>query len=261
MLSDDFLSIDTPENVVFGYEVVGIGSRFMAALVDTLIIFALQLVALFGVALAFNLLGGGEVAEGWVVAVYGLVSFALLWGYYIYFEMQWNGRSPGKKAVGITVIRKDGTPITLAESIIRNLVRPVDFMPFAYGLGIVTMFIDGRSRRLGDIAAGTLVVRVPDEVTLASLAQKDSVPTRFRAPGAAETAVNDWPLHHIPEANILLAEDFLRRRTEINNEAPLVRQILDKLLAPMNIPGHTISDQDALHVLARIVKLYREKGE
>ncbi|MCA9999919.1 MAG: RDD family protein, partial [Anaerolineales bacterium] len=258
-VSDDFLSIDTPENVVFGYEVVGIGSRFMAALMDTLIIFGLQLVALFGLGLAFRLLGEGDIVQGWAVAAYGLVSFVLLWGYYIYFELRWNGRSPGKKAVGITVIRKDGTPITLAESVIRNLVRLVDFMPFAYGAGVVTMFIDGRSRRLGDMAAGTLVVRVPDEVTLASLAHKASVPTRFRAPGVAETAVNDWPIYHIPETDILLAEEFLRRRIEINNEAPLIRPILNKLLAPMNIPGQTVSDDDALHVLARIVKLYREK--
>jgi uncharacterized RDD family membrane protein YckC len=259
MIPDDFLAIDTPENVVFGYEVVGIGSRFMAALLDTLIILGLQLVALLGVVLAFNLLGEGETARGWAVAAYGLLSFVLLWGYYIYFELRWNGRSPGKKAVGIRVIRQDGTPITLAESAIRNLVRLVDFMPFAYGAGVVMMFIDGRSRRLGDMAAGTLVVRVPEEVTLASLGQAAQTPTRFRAPGMAETAVNDWPIYHIPATDITLAEDFLRRRYEINNEAPLVRQILDKLLAPMNIPSHTVSDNDALHVLARIVKLYRER--
>ncbi|MEK7327557.1 MAG: RDD family protein, partial [Chloroflexota bacterium] len=94
----------------------------------------------------------------WLVAIFGLISFAFFWGYYILFEMLWNGQSPGKRWVGLRVIRTDGTPITLTESIIRNLVRLVDFLPAYYGVGVVTMFINEQSRRLGDLAAGTLVV-------------------------------------------------------------------------------------------------------
>ncbi len=96
--------------------------------------------------------------SSWIVAILGLISFILLWGYYIFFEILWNGQSPGKRWVGLRVIRIDGTPITLSESIIRNLVRIIDFLPTAYGVGVVTMFINTNSRRVGDLAAGTIVV-------------------------------------------------------------------------------------------------------
>lgn len=169
---DEFLNIDTPENVVFGYEVVGIGSRFLAALIDTTII-GLLLLATNAILILVFVGGFNDLssASSFVLAVLSLLSFAFFWGYYIFFEMTWNGSLPGKRQVGIRVIRADGTPITLAESVIRNLVRLVDFLPGAYGLGLVTMFIDSKARRLGDLAANTLVVRVQTAVSLESLAK------------------------------------------------------------------------------------------
>ena len=182
---DEFLNIDTPENVVFGYEVVGIGSRFLAALIDTLIIgfllIATNAILILVFVGGFNNLSS---ASSIVIALISLISFAFFWGYYIFFEMTWNGSSPGKRQVGIRVIRADGTPITLAESVIRNLVRLIDFLPGAYGLGLVTMFIDGKARRLGDLAANTLVVREQTAVSLESLSQitAPSNPVVSRAP-------------------------------------------------------------------------------
>ncbi|VAW40954.1 hypothetical protein MNBD_CHLOROFLEXI01-2081, partial [hydrothermal vent metagenome] len=184
---DEFLTIDTPENVVFGYEVVGIGSRFLAALIDTTII-ALLLTAVYAL-IGFAFFRSTDSSlNSFLIALLSLISFSFFWGYYIFFEMRWNGSTPGKRQVGIRVIRGDGTPITLAESVIRNLVRIIDFMPLAYGLGMVTMFIDGKARRLGDLAANTLVVREETAVSLESLNQSDSKsnPVVSRAPGAAE---------------------------------------------------------------------------
>src|SRR5262249_33255826 len=119
----------------------------------------------------------GDTTTGlaWLLAVFGLVAFAFLWGYYIFFEMAWNGQSPGKRWVGLRVMRLDGTPLTLSESIIRNLVRLVDFLPAYYGVGVVAMFISSQSRRLGDLAAGTVVVHDRAAVTLASLAASAQV--------------------------------------------------------------------------------------
>ncbi|MEM7113333.1 MAG: RDD family protein [Chloroflexota bacterium] len=258
MIPDEYLNIDTPENVVFGYEIVGIGSRFMAATADTLLVLALQLVALFGFALIGRFIGDDFFESGWVVAIYGLVSFGLLWGYYIFFELRWNGRSPGKKWTGIRVVKQDGTPITLSESIIRNLVRLVDFLPLGYGIGVVAMFIDGRSRRLGDMVAGTLVVREQEEVTLQSVAAAAaniSVPTR--APGAAEADVDQWPIHLLSEANIAMAESYLQRHREISDVGGLDWQILQKLMAQMDVTETAVRRADTLYVLAKIVKAYR----
>jgi len=161
-LSDETLDIQTPENIAFDYQIAGIGSRFLATLLDTVLVGLLQLVVILVLVLILKAYDGSIFAgqlSAWVIAIFGLVTAIFYWGYYVYFEMLWNGQSPGKRWVGLRVIRSDGTPITLSESLIRNLARLVDFLPVAYGIGIITMFIDKQSRRLGDLAAGTLVVQ------------------------------------------------------------------------------------------------------
>lgn len=258
-LPQEFLNIDTPENVVFDYEVVGIGSRFMAALVDTLLIIVLQAIAyLASFFILANLTEWQDSWGGWIAAVFALITFALLWGYYIFFELWWNGQTPGKRLTGLRVIRSDGTPITLTESIIRNLVRLVDFLPLFYGVGIVAMFIDRQSRRLGDFAAGTLVVRDQEEVTLESLGRtpKIAIPPTLRQ--NIETQVAAWPLELLEAPDIQLAEDFLKRRQEIAGSHDLALQIVDKFLARMEIPKTEINKFDALYYLSAIIKLHKE---
>ncbi|MBK8901667.1 MAG: RDD family protein [Anaerolineaceae bacterium] len=256
---DEFLNIDTPENVVFGYEVVGIGSRFLAALIDTTIIGLLLLAT--NAILILVVVGGFDdlsSASSFALAVLSLISFAFFWGYYIFFEMTWNGSSPGKRQVGIRVIRADGTPITLAESVIRNLVRLVDFLPGAYGLGLVTMFIDSKARRLGDLAANTLVVREQTAVSLESLSQSTtpSNPVVSRAPGTAEQVANKWPVDKLTEADIQLAEALLQRYNDLPNGAVLAHQILNRLLERMGQPTNTVKAMEAIYAIKRIVQIY-----
>jgi len=117
------------------------------------------------------------------VAVYVLVTFAIFWGYYIVFEMAWNGQTPGKRWIGLRVIKVNGYPISLVDSTIRNLVRVVDFLPAYYGLGVIAMFANAQARRLGDFAAGTVVVKERKEVTLESLRP----PAAVSAPPAPAT--------------------------------------------------------------------------
>ena len=256
---DEFLNIDTPENEVFGYEVVGIGSRFLAALVDTAII-ALLLVAANAI-LIFVFLGGFDnpnTGSSFIVALLSLISFAFFWGYYIFFEMRWNGSSPGKRQVGIRVIRADGTPITLAESVIRNLVRLVDFLPGAYGLGLVTMFIDSKARRLGDLAANTLVVREQTAVSLESLSQTATTtnPVTSRAPGKAEMEAAKWPVDKLTEADIQLAESLLQRYNDLPNGFTLANQILNRLVEHMELPSNPVRPSEAIYAIKRIVQIY-----
>src|SRR5258706_835414 len=156
--SDDTLRIDTPENVIFGYRVAGIGSRFLAALVDSLLIVVLEVVVNAAALLVgrfvfkFSFAGDDTAGLAWLLGLFGLLSFAFLWGYYIFFEMLWNGQSPGKRWVGLRVLRLDGTPITLSESIIRNLVRLVDFLPAYYGVGGGAMFLSSQAPPPGRLA-------------------------------------------------------------------------------------------------------------
>jgi uncharacterized RDD family membrane protein YckC len=255
--SDEQLDIGTPENVTFGYEVAGIGSRFLAAIVDTSLILLLQIATY--VVLFFMIRGlesGAGVAllsaqpmTGWIIAVFTLLAFALLWGYYIFFEVAWNGRSPGKKWASLRVIRSDGSPITLTESIVRNLVRLIDFLPLYYALGVLTMFIDARSRRLGDLAAGTLVVRDSATVTLESLAEAPS----YRLYDFRNQKPLDLPLHQLQEQDIGMAEELLRRFAELHNGEEMAQRVLHALYRRMDLPPPSLNSAEVRRLIAHIV--------
>ena len=183
---NDFLreeyTIDTPENVTFVYDVAGIGSRFIGALIDSAILAAILLALLIFFSIlqaifdfsALSFVSAGWV-EGFVIALFTLLFFTLIWGYFILFEWLWNGRTPGKRIAKTRVVRSDGNPAGLPAIVVRNLVRAIDFLPFAYGVGLITMFLNRQSRRLGDFAAGSMVVRDGGEITLESLASAPRV--------------------------------------------------------------------------------------
>jgi uncharacterized RDD family membrane protein YckC len=159
-LSADQLQIDTPELVSIEMPLAGIGSRFVALLVDYLIWTAGILVII--VLYTYLLPGIGafsKVSMQWAVALRIFIFFLLNWGYFTLFEAFWNGRTPGKRVARIRVIQRSGQAIGLFESMARNLIRYVDQIPFFYAVGVITMFATRQHQRLGDLAAGTLVVR------------------------------------------------------------------------------------------------------
>jgi len=257
--SNDIIKIDTPENVTFDYEVAGIGSRFLAALVDTFIIGALQ-VAVIG-ALIFMLFktGSDTLFSGdaffWIIAAAGLIGFILLWGYYIGFEIFWNGQTPGKRWVGLRVIRVDGTPITISESIIRNLVRLIDILPTGYGVGVAVMFINTNSRRLGDLTAGTIVVYDSKMGTLEN-ATANVLDTNIVQSSLPE----GFPLEKLTQHNLEIIEEFLMRRAELSNRSVLAKHILKSLLAQWEIPEQTIPLDRAEDILAAMYKTIRDRN-
>lgn len=264
-LADDYLSIDTPENVAFGYKVAGIGSRFLAALVDTLIILVLQIVVIIVLIFIIRPFITGDFSISnpviaLVAGLLGLVAFFFFWGYYILFEMLWNGQSLGKRWVGLRVIKADGTPITLTESVVRNFVRLIDFMPAYYGIGVVTMFINSQSRRLGDLAAGTLVVHDRAAITLESLSARAATPSVLRS---AVTATTGLPVERLGAQDLQIAEDFLLRKNDLYNRSVLARRILDNLLTKMGLPttalnGPPSEGDKADEYIAAIVKAARD---
>ncbi len=241
--NDEYLNIDTPENVAFNYEVAGIATRFMAGLVDTAILTLIQLI-LYVVVLAIAAISLEDIGEegsnwGWMLAIFGLVNFIFTWGYYMFFELRWNGQSPGKRWVGLRVIRTDGAPITLTESVIRNIVRLIDTLPASYGLGIVVMFINSQSRRIGDLAAGTVVIRDRGSVKLESLAER---PTQ-KTPWDPELAEGELPLGRLTAQDLQMAEDYLRRTGELINSEEVGRRILTVLMERMDLPPDWMADK------------------
>ncbi|MFO7536462.1 MAG: RDD family protein [Chloroflexota bacterium] len=259
--SEEFLTIDTPENVVFGYEVVGLGSRFIAAMIDTLLIIVLQIIVYLSLLLVVLVVDENLVGSRWVTAVIILIAFVFLWGYYIYFETSWNGQTPGKRWAGIRVLRQSGMPVTLGEVIIRNLIRIIDFLPVLYGLGIVVMFADRQSRRLGDLAAGTLVVRAAQSMTLDSLQKKQNASERYWQRQAQQTHIQaivaQLPLHRLKAADLELVEDYLRRRDTLTAVSTLEQQLLTNLLIRMEadpLPPHVTNARDTSALLMAILQ-------
>jgi len=138
----------------------GIGSRFIAVLVDSLIVGAVFLFLLIFAAFVLPALGAfGAKAATWGVGAFILIFFLVFWGYFALFEAFNSGRTPGKRVARIRVIHQSGRGVSFVEALGRNLVRIIDYMPGFYGVGIVAIFLSRKHQRLGDMVAGTLVVR------------------------------------------------------------------------------------------------------
>jgi len=143
--------IVTPEHVRIRLEPAGLGSRFLAVVTDFVILVAVGTL----LSLVFTTLLPRSVA-----GLLSVTSMAMLgWGYHVYFEIRHAGRTPGKRMAGLRVVDGRGLPLQPAQSFVRNVARVLDFLPFGYGVGAIASLVDDHHRRLGDVAAGTLVVK------------------------------------------------------------------------------------------------------
>jgi uncharacterized RDD family membrane protein YckC len=162
----DELVVATPELVTFGYQLAGPGSRFLAQLIDFPLQVAILVLALFA-GTALGALAGNNAGVAFIAIA--VLAFLVIWGYYPVSEAIWSGKTIGKYAFGLRVVGDQGEPIRVSQAVIRNLLRIVDFLPFFYGIGIIALFWNGRGKRLGDLAAGTVVVRERAPIRLSQL--------------------------------------------------------------------------------------------
>jgi uncharacterized RDD family membrane protein YckC len=163
---DRTVDVRTPESIAFSYELAGLGSRFLALLVDQAIqLLTLVLIAV-GVILALR--AGNRhlisvvptaLARNVALALVVTVLFTIAFGYFIVFEALWNGQTPGKKLLGLRVVRDGGYAIDFGASLIRNLIRVGEQMLGYYVLAAISALVSPENKRLGDLAAGTIVVR------------------------------------------------------------------------------------------------------
>jgi uncharacterized RDD family membrane protein YckC len=144
--------INTPENVTIEYELAGVASRCSAAVVDLLIQAAAIFVAIGAYLVLQYYMHFPD--PGWITSALVILLFVLWWGYYVYFETKWNGQTPGKRSHRMRVITSEGAPITLTSAAVRGLIRAVDLNL----IGILSILVTSRNQRLGDLAAGTIVV-------------------------------------------------------------------------------------------------------
>ncbi|NKC16364.1 MAG: RDD family protein [Gammaproteobacteria bacterium] len=186
---DTVRSIETPEGIELALQVAGPLPRFLAWLMDVLgrlvIYWILQVSAVY--------LGG------FGSGLFLIVFFLLEWFYPVLFELYWHGQTPGKRLMGLRVVNDDGTPIRASASVIRNLVRFVDFLPFMYGFGIVSSMFHPDFKRLGDLSAATVVIYADKE-------------DEANLPSGTAPQAPPWPLAPHEQKTII---DFAERRKQL----------------------------------------------
>jgi len=159
---DISVEVETPEQIALAYSVAGIGSRGAAAAIDAIISIVMLLVLGFfaGMAASYSGISLGTVSPStaWVIAAYVIAQFVVTWGYYVVFEGIWDGQTPGKRFMHLRVVRDGGFSVTFAASAVRNLLRVIDALG-VYLVGIIVVMLNDSRKRLGDIVAGTFVIK------------------------------------------------------------------------------------------------------
>src|SRR5258708_1944911 len=187
-LPDTDLVVATPERVSFDYQVPGLATRAIAHILHISIIFGI-LTAVFFLASAVSIVGSTGAA---VVVVFG--SFVVIFGYFWVSESLWSGQTIGKKAFRLRAVGDRGEPLTFAQAGIRNIVRIVDFLPYAYGVGLIVLFANGKGKRLGDLAAGTNAGKDSDHRLLGHVPRAHAPPD----PSATGVAAAPAAAAHVP---------------------------------------------------------------
>lgn len=227
------LSVETPEQISINYQKAGIGSRFYAALLDTIILILILFLGIYVNQGMIRYLS--EIFGNWLGAIGGIIVFAMFWGYYMVFEIVTNGQSPGKYALGLRVIKDGGYPITFSDSAIRNLVRLADFLPSFYGVGLIVMLFSPNWQRLGDLAAGTLVVKTPRIQPLSSDSTLTPDIPAYDVP-IEEFQYKDWiQLDLVTDSDFRRIGEYLSRRSSllITRRNELARTIAAPLVDKM----------------------------
>ena len=264
----DQLNIETPELVSIELPLAGIGSRFIAILVDSLILGAALIILIFLAAFilpALSLLG--PKSASWGLGIFLLILFLLFWGYFALFEAFNNGRTPGKRVARIRVIHQSGRGINFVEALARNLVRIIDYMPGFYGVGIAAMFMSRQSQRLGDMVAGTLVVREREveapmwgestsrTLTAAALAPNSPIP-----PPHLRVVLPAPALARLTPSDLEVLEGFFSRRLDMDltTRSILAGRIASALCAKS---GLTIPPEISVETfLEAVAHQFRELG-
>jgi uncharacterized RDD family membrane protein YckC len=245
-------TIETPEQMRLEFACAGIGSRFLALAIDSLIQAGATLVLLvLGLLLtALGFLSKLPQAHLWGLAVLIAGFFLLYFGYFAWFEIFWRGQTPGKRAIGIRVIKETGRPLSPTESIARNLLRIVDQLPGFYGVGVLAAMLNAQNRRLGDYVAGSIVIR---ENSFAEVRPEWQ-------DGGKEFAQPRLGAEKLSSEELALIDAFLSRRHDLEYgvRSRMAREILGRLEEKLALNAQ--EREDAESTLKRLAVEARSSG-
>ena len=239
------LSIKTPELVALAFSVAGLGSRALAVLVDYFLQGVVFVAGLFFLALMVGHIAAlNHASHVWLGAAFLILPFLLHWGYFTLFEALWQGRTPGKRMLKLRVIEESGRPITFFESLSRNFLRVVDALPLCYGVGAISMMVSRRQQRLGDLAAGTLVVHeMPMETPMWGGAGNRTftaaaLDSQIRPePVTAPSTISMPAIARLSKEDLRVIESFLARRLDLplSARAALAEKLAGRMCSQMGV--------------------------
>jgi len=234
----DKLTIETPEQTLLEFPLAGIGSRFLALALDTLLqaaAFWVLAMILLAVAIPFSTFFNR--VGIWALAITILLGFGIEFVYFALFEALWNGQTPGKRWTHLRVIKDSGRPISAYDAVLRNLLRIVDALPTMYAAGLITMIISRENKRIGDYAAGTVVVHEKPLQAVGSIWSAPASPP-FSAPLGSSAQITVEELQ--------LIEAFLDRRGSLAPDVrwAMARQIADRIGTRIGVPPEARPDTE-----------------
>lgn len=253
------LTVVTPENIEITYEPAGVGSRGVAVCLDHLLQVLIATAGLIVMGMAA--FGVGNLGDAfrrnvpfWLAAGSLVWVFVVFWGYFTAFELLWAGQTPGKRLVGLRVMRDGGLPVDPLSVMIRNILRLADMLPPIYGAGIVSMFANRQCKRLGDWAAGTVVVK-ERQFPLPSaslLGDPSSAVLRFldMVPRAPDLSSHDY----------LLLRRFVERRDSmaVPVQAHVALRLAELILPKLNLQIDLPAQVQYADLLEAILRRYME---
>jgi uncharacterized RDD family membrane protein YckC len=219
LATEDILIIETPERVPLHFALASIGNRFLACAIDHTIQLLVLLLIFIATLVLVSFTSVEHVvtsAPKWVYAVAIILLYLVFSGYFAFFEWIWSGQTPGKRWLRLRVIREDGRPVTFWEACVRNLLRSFDMQPMPfYSIGLISVFSTRRDQRVGDLVAGTVVVR-EREAEAPAFSQVFAAPVSDPALRRSFKPVDfTASLTSLTEAEIQVVETFLRRRWDL----------------------------------------------
>jgi uncharacterized RDD family membrane protein YckC len=249
--SENQIKIETPEQIALDFPLAGIGSRFLAYALDTVLQVLLYIAGSFAFFAAVSYAKWAprwlhSIPVAWLPAIIIIFMFCIYWGYFALFEILWRGQTPGKRLAGIRVIKDSGRPINVYEGVARNLLRAVDGLPGMYMVGLVCMMISRRNQRLGDHLAGSIVVHEK---------RPDEAPLEWSVGGPAAESISQ--LQAVTPEELVLIETYLQRRDSFDFAVrdQTAHQIANRITAKTGIerqPDQSLDD--FLELVARRVR-------
>ena len=253
------LYIDTPEQVELQFAVAGIGSRFVAVLLDHIIQFAALIIEL----LIFAWIGSHapkgnnaplNTAAKWFLGFVIFFNFCLWAGYFALFEAYWHGQTPGKRVMKLRVIKDAGRQITFFEALARNLMRFVDYLPGLYLSGVITMLCNKQNKRLGDMVAGTLVVHEAREEQPLLPQHNAFLPVKemtWQTPVASSMFAAD-AVAKLKPADLVVIDAFFARALDLDMDvrAAMAQRIAQQMVAKMGVGLPEGNPERALEAMA-----------